>query len=77
MNNVNAMALVSLGKSNIPKSFLTKIAIPDGPLKGELADPCMCGYRVDFDSDERIYLIRWNDGDLMFCHEGCVGSPDA
>lgn len=64
------------GTVKIPKGFLTAIEIPDGPMKGKHAQPCICGHPIDFESNEPIHLIQWNDGRLMFCHEGCVGSPE-
>lgn len=58
----------------IPKGWLTGFYIGDGQFEGELAQPCMCGHPMD--NGEPIYLIQWDDGRLMVCHEGCVGRPD-
>jgi hypothetical protein len=62
----------------IPKWWRDAIAIPyDGPMKDELARPCVCGYPTDLDGDRVVWLIRWHDGTLMFAHQDCVGGPDA
>lgn len=60
---------------HIPKGFLTGIEVTEGPWAGQIAQPCMCGYPVDFDDTEPIYLVQWNDGRLMYCHESCSGAP--
>lgn len=59
----------------VPKGFLTAIRVPYGPMEGELASPCLCGYETNLD-DEPLYLIQWKDGRLMFCHLGCVNPPN-
>jgi hypothetical protein len=60
----------------IPKLWMKAIAVPEGPLKGQLAMPCRCGRPIDLEGDEEIYLIKWNNGPLMFVHAECVASDD-
>jgi hypothetical protein len=62
--------------TNIPKGFVTGIRVPYGPLAGQLASPCLCGYLTDLEEQE-LFLIQWNQtGQLMFCHPGCVRDPE-
>lgn len=59
----------------IPKGFLTSLRVPHGPMEGQLAQPCLCGYETDLDT-QQLHLIQWKDGRLMFCHPGCISGPD-
>lgn len=62
--------------TSIPKDFLTKLYIGEGPWGGPYASICFCGR--DFDEDDPVVLVRNKDGDLMCCHEECIGGiPDA
>lgn len=59
----------------IPKGFLTGICVPWGPMEGELAQPCICGYHTSFE-DGPLALVQWHDGRLMFCHPHCIPMPE-
>lgn len=62
---------------NVPKEFLSQIYIEDGPIEGELAAPCLCGYPTDA-NDPDIRLIVWySTGKLMYAHKDCIGKDDA
>jgi hypothetical protein len=58
---------------NIPKLFVSGIRIPNGPYKGYLAQPCICGYSIA--GEEELYLVEQDDGSLSFCHKSCIYVP--
>ena len=63
---------------SVPKKFVRGIRVPFGPLEGQLAEPCICGYETSldqiFEEGETLWLITHNDR-LIFCHEECIPPP--
>lgn len=60
---------------HVPKTWLTDVAIPYGPLEGKLAHVCPCGRPVDLEKGG-IWLTQI-DEDLWFIHNECMKSIDA
>ncbi len=59
-----------MGELQVPKSFMTLLRIPDGPLEGKLVDPCMCGCPIDL--HENFYIAQFPDGGMMAMHTHCA-----
>lgn len=59
---------------NLPKHWREAIRVQDGPHKGVLAEPCLCGY--PFNDEDEVVFVEWADGSFMVCHIDCIRVPE-